>query len=224
MNAAPPPSPGRSRRLPIVAVAAVVGTGLGIAGIYGIGGFDGNGAGATQCRAALETARRIEPLRTGEVAALVPARAGLDLGGLRFHKADGSETTIAAFAGKTVLLNLWATWCAPCRKEMPALDRLQQARGGTDFEVVTVNVDTRDPEKPKRFLAEIGATHLGYYADASFGIFNALKAKGRALGMPTTVLIDAAGCEIATMNGPAEWDRREALALIDAARGRTGAP
>ncbi|MBL8573719.1 MAG: TlpA family protein disulfide reductase [Hyphomicrobiaceae bacterium] len=213
-----PSSGSRSKRITSVAVAAVVGIGLGLAGIYGIGGFDGNGAAATECRAALETGKKIDPLRSGEVAALMTARTPLSLKELKFNRADGSETTIGAFAGKTVLLNLWATWCAPCRKEMPALDRLQKARGGADFEVVAINIDTRDAEKPKRFLAEIGAANLAYYSDASFGVFNALKSKGRALGMPTTVLIDAKGCEIGTMNGPAEWDSPQAVALIEAAK------
>ncbi|TIM93265.1 MAG: TlpA family protein disulfide reductase, partial [Mesorhizobium sp.] len=75
-------------------------------------------------------------------------------------------------AGKTVLLNLWATWCAPCRAEMPALDALQKEKGGNTFEVVAVNVDTGDDAKPKKFLKEIGIETLGYYRDATMGLFN----------------------------------------------------
>ena len=74
-----------------------------------------------------------------------------------------------------MLLNLWATWCVPCRKEMPALDALERKLGGADFQVVAVNIDTRDPDKPKRFLSEIGVGKLAYFADASAKVFQDLK-------------------------------------------------
>ena len=86
--------------------------------------------------------------------------------------------TLADRKGKTLLVNLWATWCAPCRAEMPALDALQQAKGGADFEVVAINVDTGDDAKPKKFLAETGVKTLAYYRDASMGAFNMLKERG----------------------------------------------
>ena len=92
--------------------------------------------------------------------------------------------------GKTVLLNLWATWCAPCRDEMPALDALQKEMGGDDFEVVAVNVDTGDDTKPRKFLAETGVAALAYYRDNTLGLFNELKQRGLALGLPVTLLID----------------------------------
>ncbi len=85
-----------------------------------------------------------------------------------------------------MLLNLWATWCVPCRKEMPALDALQQRLGGPDFEVVAINIDTRDPDKPKAWLKEVGIEKLAYYADPDAKTFQDLKAIGRAFGMPTT--------------------------------------
>ena len=116
-----------------------------------------------------------------------------------------------------MLLNLWATWCVPCRKEMPALDALQAKLGGKDFEVVAVNIDTRDPDKPKNFLKEANLTRLGYFADQKAKVFQDLKAIGRALGMPTSVLIDAQGCEIGTIAGPAEWASDDAVKLIKAA-------
>jgi len=116
-----------------------------------------------------------------------------------------------------VLLNLWATWCVPCRKEMPALDRLQTKLGNKDFEVVAINIDTRDPEKPRNFLKEANLTRLGYFSDQKAKVFQDLKAIGRALGMPTSVLVDGQGCEIATIAGPAEWDSEDAIKLITAA-------
>lgn len=132
---------------------------------------------------------------------------------------DGKQVAIpAAWAGRTTLVNLWATWCAPCRHEMPALNRLQIEEGGADFEVVAINVDTGGDEKPKRFLEETGVDALGYYRDATMGVFNELKRRGLALGLPVTVLVDAGGCMIAHMNGPAEWASADARALIAAVR------
>jgi thiol-disulfide isomerase/thioredoxin len=116
-----------------------------------------------------------------------------------------------------VLLNLWATWCVPCRKEMPALDRLQAKLGSPNFQVVAVNIDTRDPEKPKTFLADAKLTKLDYFNDQTAKVFQELKSVGRALGMPTSVLVDGRGCEIATIAGPAEWDSDDAVKLITAA-------
>jgi thiol-disulfide isomerase/thioredoxin len=116
-----------------------------------------------------------------------------------------------------VLVNLWATWCAPCRAEMPALDELQQKMGGDSFEVVAINVDTGDDAKPKAFLNEIKVSGLAYYSDHSMGAFNELKAKGLALGLPVTVLVDDEGCLLAHMNGPAEWSTPDAVRFIETA-------
>ena len=132
---------------------------------------------------------------------------------------SGKQTSLADWRGKTVLLNLWATWCVPCRKEMPALETLQQKLGGPNFEVVAINIDTRDTEKPKAWLKEVGIERLGYYADSSAKVFQDLKAVGRAFGMPTTLLIDRNGCELGTLAGPAEWASDDALKLIEAALG-----
>ena len=135
----------------------------------------------------------------------------------RSKDADGKALTLADFKGRTVLLNLWATWCVPCRKEMPALDRLQAKLGGPDFEVVAVNIDTRDPDKPRNFLKDANLTRLGYFTDDKAKVFQDLKSVGRALGMPTSVLVDGKGCEIATIAGPADWASEDAVKLISAA-------
>jgi thiol-disulfide isomerase/thioredoxin len=103
---------------------------------------------------------------------------------------------------------------------MPALDELQKKLGGADFEVVAVNIDTRDPQKPKAWLKETGIGALAYYADPSARIFQELKEKGRAFGMPTTLLIDKNGCELATLAGPAEWASGDAIKFIETALGR----
>ena len=119
-----------------------------------------------------------------------------------------------------MLLNLWATWCVPCRKEMPALDALQAKLGDDRFEVVAVNIDTRNLDKPRTWLGEVGVTRLGYFADPSAKVFQDLKAIGKAVGMPTTVLIDPQGCELGTLAAPAEWASDDAIKLIEAAKAR----
>ena len=100
----------------------------------------------------------------------------------------GRDRTLADWRGRTVLLNLWATWCVPCRKEMPALDALEGKLGGPGFEVVAVNIDTRDPQKPLAFLKDVGVTRLAYFSDPSAHVFEDLKTAGKAFGMPTTLL------------------------------------
>jgi thiol-disulfide isomerase/thioredoxin len=105
----------------------------------------------------------------------------------------------------------------PCRQEMPALAELQNKLGGSDFEVVAVNIDTRDAEKPKAWLKEVGIQNLAYFADPTAKVFQDLKEVGKAFGMPTTLLVDPQGCEIAALAGPAEWASEDALRVIRAA-------
>jgi hypothetical protein len=103
---------------------------------------------------------------------------------------------------------------------MPALDRLQAALGGLDFEVVAVNIDTRNVDKPKAWLKEAGVGRLAYYSDPEAKVFHDLRRVGKAVGMPTTLLVDPEGCELALINGPAEWASEDALKLVRAALGR----
>src|SRR3954470_1151157 len=213
----PSPLPPAARRLPVVIGTVLVGAVIGFAGIYGIGGLKRNASGDAACRPAVELARKLAPLAHGEVAALTMATAPLRLPDLVFEDADGKPKKLSDWRGRTVLVNLWATWCVPCRKEMPALDQLQTKLGGKDFEVVAVNIDTRDAEKPKNFLKDANLTRLGYYSDQKAKVFQDLKNIGRALGMPTSVLVDGQGCEIANIAGPAEWASDDAIKLIKAA-------
>jgi thiol-disulfide isomerase/thioredoxin len=205
------------KRLALVLLGGVVGVAVGLAGIYGIGRLMGNAGTDPACKGAVETARRIAPFARGEVAAVGVVKASKPLPPLAFKDATGTEKTLADWRGRTVLLNLWATWCVPCRKEMPALDALQARLGGPDFDVVAVNIDTRDADKPKAWLKDTGIGKLGYYADSSAKVFQDLKAAGKAFGMPTTLLIDPNGCELAALAGPAEWASDDALKLVTAA-------
>jgi thiol-disulfide isomerase/thioredoxin len=203
------------RRITLVTMAIVAGLAVGFAAVYGIVGFKPNGDPACVASAAL--LQKLKPLARGEVAAVNVPDNPLLLPNLSFRDADGQVRHLADWRGRTVLLNLWATWCVPCRKEMPALDALQARAGGPDFQVVTVNIDTRDAEKPKTWLKEVGVSHLAYFADPSAKVFQDLKAIGRAFGMPTTLLVDGKGCELGTIAGPAEWASEDALKLVKAA-------
>ncbi len=210
------PAPSATRRIPLIVATVVLGGAIGFAALYAFGPKPG-ASGDPACRAAVDTAKRIAPLAHGEVAALTMATAPLQLPDLAFQDADGRPKKLSDWRGKTVLVNLWATWCVPCRKEMPALEDLQAKMSGPNFEVVAINIDTRDAEKPKAFLKEANLTRLGYFNDPKAKVFQDLKAIGRALGMPTSVLVDPKGCEIATIAGPAEWASEDALKLIRAA-------
>jgi thiol-disulfide isomerase/thioredoxin len=213
-----PAAAAKRRKGPLIAAAVLAGLGA-LAAVYGVAGLTRN-PGDPACRAAVDLARRLEPLTRGELAAVRPAEEARKLPVLAFQDASGGTKTLADWTGRTVLVNLWATWCVPCRKEMPALDALQEKLGSPQFEVVAVNIDTRDPSKPRAWLKEVGIEGLGYYADASAKVFQDLKSVGRATGMPSTLLVDGAGCEIGTVAGPAEWASEDALKLVTAALGR----
>ena len=129
-----------------------------------------------------------------------------------FLDADGREVRISDFAGQVVLVNLWATWCAPCVHEMPQLDALQAELGGEDFVLITVSADRRPRAEVEAFLRDdIGAAHLPLYMDNNLGY-----SLGSAVGVwPTTILYDREGYELGRMTGPAEWNGDDARALIE---------
>ena len=214
--------PARSfakKRLAVILLGGLAGVGIGLAAVYGIVTLTGNPATTVACRSAVQTAKTLAPLAQGEVAAVSPATKPLEIPNLAFVDAAGKARTLDQWRGRTLLLNLWATWCVPCRKEMPALDALQQKLGGPKFEVVAINIDTRDPDKPKTWLKEVGVKHLAFYADPKAKAFQELKQIGRAVGLPTSILVDPKGCEIGYLAGPAEWGSEDALKLVQAAVG-----
>nr|WP_234891673.1 TlpA disulfide reductase family protein [Sinorhizobium meliloti] len=129
---------------------------------------------------------------------------------LSFVSGEGEKLSLADFRGRTILLNIWATWCLPCRREMPALDRLQAELGGRGFEVVPLSIDRDGVPKVRAFYQEIGLNSLGIYIDASG------KAPYRvgALGIPTTLLIDPEGREAGRLAGEADWDGPEFVTII----------
>jgi thiol-disulfide isomerase/thioredoxin len=205
----------RNRRVIVVLAGGGIAILVVLTAVYGMGRLRSNPAAAA-CAAAVETASRIAPLAHGEVAALAVAHTPFLVPDLTFKDAEGHQRKLSDWRGRTVLLNLWATWCVPCRKEMPALDALQSELGGDKFEVVAINIDTRDAEKPLAFLKDTGVTHLAYYSDQSAKVFQELKMAGKAFGMPTTLIVDRSGCEIAAMAGPAEWASPDGVKLVSA--------
>jgi thiol-disulfide isomerase/thioredoxin len=212
------PAP-RQRRTPVALVVAVLAALLAAAVLYGKGAGAGKDEAAA-CPAAKAVAARLAPLAQGEVAALNVNKNPKPAVGISFVDGDGRKLTLADFKGRNVLLNLWATWCVPCRAEMPALDRLQAKMGGADFQVVAVNIDTSRLDRPKAFLAEAGVKNLSRYADSSADSFEALRVAGKALGLPTSLLIGPDGCELAVMAGPAQWDSGDAAKLVTAMIGK----
>jgi thiol-disulfide isomerase/thioredoxin len=129
---------------------------------------------------------------------------------LDFKDGDGNPVTLADFRGKVVLLNIWATWCVPCREEMPALDRLQAELGGPEMDVVALSIDQSGVEAVKDFYKEIGLEHLGIYIDKT----GQAGAKLVAIGIPTTLLIDREGRELGRRVGAAEWDSPEMVSFL----------
>jgi thiol-disulfide isomerase/thioredoxin len=163
---------------------------------------------------------------------LFAAKAGLTLNAepaflpdFAFEDGEGSRVNLSDFHGRVVLLNVWATWCAPCRKEMPTLDRLQAILGGPEFNVVTLSIDKHGLEPVKSFLSEIGIKNLRIYLDRNstsmvdssvLGIPTSISKSSLGIfGLPTTLLIDRQGRELARLIGPAEWDSPEMITLIE---------
>jgi thiol-disulfide isomerase/thioredoxin len=214
-----------TRTLVLAAVAGMIAGGVAV---YVSGGLPGNDGGqlagggtpADQaCAAKADFGKAVADAAGGDVAALLAADPPQSLAPLAFNGPDGKPLALQDFSGRTVLVNLWATWCYPCREEMPSLDALELEMGGESFEVVAINVDTGDDTKPKKFLDETGINALGYYRDATMEVFNELKRRGLALGLPVTLLVGADGCLLAHMNGPADWSGEDAKRVVRAALG-----
>jgi len=152
-------------------------------------------------------------MATGPLAAFVVKPQRPPVADLAFADGDGKPLKLSDWRGKVTLVNLWATWCAPCRKEMPALAALQSKLGGPDFEVLAISIDRKGAVASAAFLDEAKATALKLYVDPSSKALGALQ----AIGLPASVLIDRDGREIGRLLGPAEWNAPEAEQLIRAA-------
>jgi thiol-disulfide isomerase/thioredoxin len=134
-----------------------------------------------------------------------------DLPETRFQDDEGHDLILTDFRGRVVLLNVWAMWCVPCRKEMPTLDRLQAQLGGKDFLVMALSIDREGVAAVKRFYQEVGVERLAIYVDPS-----SRGSRGLGIqGVPTTLLIDREGREVARKMGAAEWDSPEIVSLVE---------
>ena len=174
-------------------------------------------AASASCDGAGAISAAISPIISGDIAAFAVADEPGPMPLLAFLDGEGKSATLEDFKGKIVLFNLWATWCAPCRHEMPAFDALQEIYGGDDFQIVPVSIDRGGMDKPKAFYKDIGLKHLPFYQDETMGVFNTLKKQSLAFGLPTTVLLDREGCILGSLNGPADWAGSDAKALIETA-------
>jgi len=170
-----------------------------------------------QCEAQPQMAKALSSVIDEEFWALLVTAEGRGYKDLGFLDENSNPITIEAFAGKPILVNFWATWCGPCKEEMPALDNLAQNFTTDKFKVVTINLDSgkNGRQKAQTFLDEIETKSLTLYADPSFKAFEYLRDNGVALGLPATLLLDRNGCELAVLQGPAEWDSKEAITIIE---------
>jgi thiol-disulfide isomerase/thioredoxin len=193
-----------NQRTLLAAVLVLVAVGLG-AGIYGFRIPQGKEEAAPA-----GPSSQLAALATGSFAGLLVREPRPALPEVVFEDGTGNPRKLADWRGKVVLVNLWATWCGPCRKEMPALAALQQAAGGSDFEVVAISLDMKGVSASAPFLKDNGAGALALYADPKGELLNVLTAPG----LPVTILIDRQGREAARMVGPAPWESPEAMALI----------
>lgn len=175
-------------------------------------------AQANQCPAQVDKGQRIDDAATGLLAAVLGTGEGRGYADLGFADEAGAPTTIGDFAGKKLLVNFWATWCTPCREEMPALDAIAAQYNSDDFLVLPINLDVGDDgvAKAEKFLAEEGLTNLPLYADSSFDAFKRLQQQAVAVGLPATLLLDENGCELAVLQGPAAWDSNDGKAVVEA--------
>jgi thiol-disulfide isomerase/thioredoxin len=218
-NGTPTSAPQKSTSA-VIAVAVIAAL-VGFAAVYGTLGTPDNISLTDQAnddgkKAAAETTRRQAPGLPAFVFKATPE----PLAEVNFVDGAGAPKTLKDFRGKTVLLNLWATWCAPCREEMPSLDRLQAELGSDKFEVVALAVDRTGAEAARKFLDSIKVTNLALYADPTTRSGSAL----RAVGMPTTILIDPEGRELGRLPGPAEWDSEAAKRLVRETLGQPATP
>lgn len=148
---------------------------------------------------------------------LVMREQPVPLPDLRVLDGTGRPVTLSSFRGKVVLLNIWATWCPPCRQEMPSLDRLQAQLGGGKFQVVALSMDAgaKALDQVKSFYASVGIKHLAVYLDADAAAIFTLK----AVSVPTTLLLDRQGRELGRMSGTAEWDSPQIVVALQALSG-----
>lgn len=207
------PRPGATSRVRLWVILGLAGLGVAIAAWVWLG----NAGMAKECPVQDEQAAAIEEAATGELAALNGTGEGRGYATLAFKDAAGTAMTIADFKGKALLVNFWASWCVPCREEMPALDAIATKYNSDAFMVLPINLDigANGLEKAQGFLDENDFANLPLFADNSFAAFERLKQQAVAVGLPATLVLDENGCELAVLQGPAEWNTPDGEAVIE---------
>lgn len=202
-----------TRRFTAIALTSAA---VGIAVVIWVSNAGPGVAGA--CSANPDAAAAIDAAAQGELAALLPTASGRGYADLAFQDDTGRPMTLEDFSGKPILVNFWATWCVPCREEMPALNNLAARYVDENFEVVPINLDLGADgiAKAQKFLDEEQLPNLPVLADPTYDAFERLKENGVAIGLPATLLLDAEGCEIAVLQGPAEWDSADGERVVEA--------
>ena len=198
--------------------AGIAGLLVGFFAVYAYNFVSNRDQFNTSCRISSETQNTLQKYVTGELEAFLIATNPINLSNITFQDEYNNNVNFSRFNGKTILLNLWATWCAPCRHEMPALDRLQQELGDDTFEVVALNVDQSESAQPNEFLKEINANNLTLWLDPDWTAYRELQQYGRIPGLPSTLLIDPNSCELGVVYGPVEWDSEDAENFIRVAK------
>ncbi|WP_332700762.1 TlpA disulfide reductase family protein [Devosia sp.] len=211
------PRPGATSRVRLWVTLVVVGLGVAIAAWVWLG----NAGLAKECPVQAEAAAVIGEAALGELAALNGTGEGRGYATMAFKDADGADMTIADFKGKALLVNFWASWCVPCREEMPALDALATKYNSDAFMVLPINLDIGEGglAKALAFLDENNFANLPLYADNTFAAFDRLKQQAVAVGLPATLVLDENGCELGVLQGPAEWNTPDGEAVIAALLG-----
>ena len=208
------PRPGATRRVRAAIILGLAGLALAIAAWFWLG----NAGQARECPVQEGAATAIGDAAVGELAALNGTGEGRGYSTMAFKDAAGKDMTIADFKGKKLLVNFWASWCVPCREEMPALDALATEYNSVAFMVLPINLDigAGGLEKAQAFLDENSFANLPLYADNSFAAFERLKQQAVAVGLPATLVLDENGCELGVLQGPAEWNTDDGRAVIEA--------
>ena len=207
------PRPGASSRLGLWIILGLAGLAVAIAAWVWLG----NGAEAGECPVQAEDAAAIGEAAAGELAALNGTGEGRGYASLTFKDATGADMTIADLKGKALLVNFWASWCVPCREEMPALDALAGKYNSDRFMVLPINLDigAEGLAKAQAFLDEGQFANLPLYADNTFAAFDRLKTQAVAVGLPATLVLDENGCELGVLQGPAEWNTPDGEAVVE---------
>ena len=205
--------PQDSSRVRLLVALGVAGLAVAIAAWVWLG----NAGVAKECPVQADAAAAIDAAAVGELAALNGTGEGRGYASLAFKDAGGKALTIADFKGKALLVNFWASWCVPCREEMPALDALASKYNSDRFMVLPINLDIGESGlgKAEKFLADNKFAQLPLYADNSFAAFDRLKQEAVAVGLPATLILDENGCELAVLQGPAEWNTPDGEKVVE---------